>query len=69
MAFVVHPSARAAFTLSELADAYEQFKERGSQPLDAATGIKSAAYRFDEGVLFVYQESEEDVVILIHPTS
>jgi hypothetical protein len=69
MAFVVPPSTRAAFTLSELTDAYEQFQERAPQPLDAATGLRAVAYRFGERVLFAYQESEGDVVILIHPTS
>jgi hypothetical protein len=69
MAFMVQPSARAAFTLSELTDAYEQFKERAPQPLVAATVLRAAAYRFGGRVLFVYQESEGDAVIFIHPTS
>ena len=69
MAFVVQPSARAAFTLSELTDSYEQFKERAPQPLDAATGPRAVAYRFGGCVLFVYQEFEGDAVILMHPSA
>jgi hypothetical protein len=69
MAFVVQPSARAAFGSRELADAYEDFRKRAPQYVDDETGIKAGAYRFGERVLFVYQESEGDVVMLIHPTS
>jgi hypothetical protein len=69
MSVVVDPSARETFTPRQLADAYEQFIERGPQYLDTETGIKAAAYWFDERVLLAYQESETDVVVLIHPTS
>jgi len=37
--------------------------------LDAETGIKATAYRFDERVLLVYEEAETGVVILMHPIS
>ena len=66
---VVQPSAREMFTPRQLADAYQQFIERGPQYLDTETGIKASAYRFGERVLLVYQESETGLVILIHPTS
>ena len=63
------PSAREAFTPRELTDAYEEFVERGPQHVDAENGLEASAYRFGERVLLVYQESETDVVNLIHPTS
>jgi hypothetical protein len=66
---VLEPSAREAFTPRELADAYEDFEKRGPQYLDAETGIKAAAYRFDERVLLVYEEADTGMVVLIHPTS
>jgi len=66
---VVTPSAREAFTTRELTEAYKQFEERGPQHLDAETGIKSAAYRFDERVLLVYEEAETGLVVLIHPSA
>jgi hypothetical protein len=69
MAFVVQPSARAAFAPRELADAYEDFGKRAPQDVDDETGIKAKAYRFGDRVLLVYQKSEGDVVMLIHPTS
>ena len=69
MSVVVDPSARETFTPRELADAYEDFEKRGPQYLDAETDVKAAAYRFGERVLFVYEESETGVVVLIHPTS
>jgi hypothetical protein len=65
----VDPSAREMFTPRELADAYEDFKKLGPQHVDAETGAKAAAYRFDERVLLVYKESEAGVVVLIQPTS
>jgi hypothetical protein len=65
---VVTPSAREAFTPCEITDAYKQFEEQGAQYLDAETGIKAAAYRFDESVLLVYEESETGLVVLIHPS-
>jgi hypothetical protein len=66
---VVDPSAREMFTPRQLADAYKQFIERGPQYLDTETGIKVAAYWFDERVLLVYGESVTGLVVLIHPTS
>jgi len=57
------------FTPHELIASYMEFIERGPQYLDAETGIRASAYRFGERVLIVYQESETDVVVLIHPTS
>jgi hypothetical protein len=66
MSVVVTPSTREMFTPRELTDAYKDFEKRGPQYLDAETGIKAAAYRFGERVLFVHQKSEVDVAILIH---
>ena len=65
----ITPSAREMFTPRELSDAYEQFRERRPQYLDAETGLRAAAYRFGERVLLVYEESETGVVVLSHPTS
>jgi hypothetical protein len=66
---VVTPSARERFTPGELTDAYEQFKERGPQYVDAESGLRAAAYRFGSRVLVVYEEPETGLVVLIHPTS
>jgi hypothetical protein len=66
---VATPSARERFTPGELTDAYEQFKERGPQYVDAESGLRAAAYRFGERVLLVYEESETGVVVLTHPRS
>jgi hypothetical protein len=66
---VVTPSARKRFTPGELTDAYEHFKERGPQYVDAESGLRAAAYRFGERVLLVYEESETAVVVLTHPRS
>jgi hypothetical protein len=55
---VVDLSARERFTPGELTDAYEQFKERGPQYVDAETGLRAAAYRFGERVLLVSEEPE-----------
>jgi hypothetical protein len=66
---VVDPSARKRFTPGELTDAYEHFKERGPQYVDAESGLRASAYRFGERVLLVYEESETGVVVLIHLTS
>jgi len=66
MGVVVTPSARETFTPRELAGAYKIFIERGPQYRDTETGIKAAAYRFGERVLLVYEESETDLVVLIH---
>ena len=69
MSVVVEPSARETFTPRELVAAYKEFKEHGPQYQDAETGIKAAAYWFDERVLLVYEEAETGLVVLIHPTS
>ncbi len=69
MGVVVEPSAREMFTPRELTDAYEQFKERGPQYVDAESGLSASAYWFGTRVLIVYEESETGVVVLIHPTS
>jgi hypothetical protein len=69
MSVVVTPSARETFTPRELTDAYKIFKDRGLQYLSAETGIRAVAYQFGRRMLLVYQESESDVVVLIHPTS
>jgi hypothetical protein len=66
---VVTPSARKRFTPGELTDAYEHFKERGPQYVDAESGLRAAAYRFGERVLLVYEESETAVVVLTHARS
>jgi hypothetical protein len=66
---VVDLSARERFTPRELTDAYEQFKERGPQYVDAETGLRASAYRFGEHVLIVYEESETGLVVLIHPSA
>jgi hypothetical protein len=65
---VVTPSARETLTPRELTAAYKIFKERGPQYLDTETGIRAAAYRFDERELLVYEESETRLVVLIHPS-
>jgi hypothetical protein len=69
MNVVVAPSARETFTPRELTDAYKQFEERGAQSLDAETGLRVVAYRFDERVLLVYEEAEMGVVVLMHPSA
>jgi hypothetical protein len=63
---VVTPSARKRFTPGELTDAYQRFKERGPQYVDAESGLRAAAYRFGERVLLVYEEPETGLVVLIH---
>jgi hypothetical protein len=69
MSVVVQPSARKRFTPRELVSAYEDFVGGEPQYVDAETGLRASAYQFGERVLIVYQESETDVVVLIHPTS
>ena len=69
MNVVVDPSARETFTPRELVGAYKIFIERGPQYLDTETGIKAAAYWFDERVLLVYEESETSLMVLIHPSA
>ena len=74
MSVVVTPRAHEMFTPGELADAYGDFEKRAQQegalqPLEAANGLRLAAYQFGERVLIAYEESEDSVVVLIHPTS
>jgi hypothetical protein len=61
---VVTPSARERFTPRELSAAYEDYTERGPQYMNAQTGLKAAAYRFDVRVLIVCEEPETGVVML-----
>jgi hypothetical protein len=69
MSVVVQPSARKRFTLRELVAAYEDFVGGEPQYVDAETGLRASAYRFGTRVLILYEESETDVVVLIHPSS
>jgi len=57
------------FTPHELTASYKEFIERGAQYLSVETGIRASAYQFGERVLIVCQESETDVVVLIHPSA
>lgn len=66
---VITPSAREMFTPRELSDAYEQFRERRPQYLDAESDLRAAAYQFGTRELIVYELSETGVVVLSHPTS
>ena len=66
---VVQPSAREKFTSRELIAAYEDFTRDEPQYVGAGTGLKAAAYQFGMRVLFVYEESETGLVVLLHPTS
>jgi hypothetical protein len=61
---VVTPSARERFTPRELSAAYEDYTERGPQYMNAQTGLKATAYRFDVRVLIVCEEPETGVVML-----
>jgi hypothetical protein len=68
MSVIVKSSARETFTPRELTDAFEDFRERRPQYLDAKTGTKAWAYRFGKRVLIAYEEeSETGVVILYSP--
>jgi len=69
MSLVVDPSARKTFTPRELTAAYKHFEVIGPQYVNVETGIRVAVYRFGERVLRVYQESETDVVVLMHPSA
>jgi hypothetical protein len=69
MSAVVDPSACETFTPGEITAAYKHFEERGPRYVNAETGLRAAAYCFGERVLFVYEESETGLVVLIHPTS
>ena len=66
---VVLPSAREAFAPRELVCAYEDFSGGEARYRDAETGLKAAAYRFGAGVLFVYEEPETGVIVLVRPPS
>jgi hypothetical protein len=68
LSVLVTPSALEKFTPRELTAAYEDFTKRGLQYLNTETGFRAAAYWFGGRILMVYQESEKDVVVLIHPT-
>jgi hypothetical protein len=57
------------FAPHALSASCKEFIERGPQYLSIETGIRASSYQFGTRVLLVYQESETDVVILIHPTS
>ena len=69
MSVVVLPSAHKRFTPRELVAAYEDFVGGDPQYVDAETGLRASAYRFGTRVLIIYQQSETDIVVLIHPTS
>jgi hypothetical protein len=69
MSVVVDPSARETFKSRELTTAYKYFEERGPQYVDAETGLRAAAYRFDERELLVYEEAETGLVVLIQPSA
>jgi hypothetical protein len=69
MSVVVQPSARGTFTPRELATAYRDFTESGPQYMTDQSGLKASAYQFGTRVLIVYEEAENDVVLLTHLTS
>jgi hypothetical protein len=64
---VVQPGARERYTSGELIEAYEDFVRDGPRYVDAQRGIKAATYRFGMRALFVYEESETGLVVLLHP--
>ncbi len=64
MNVVTTPSARETFSSRELSAAYEDYTERGPQYVNAQTGLRVAAYRFDERVLILCEEPETGVVLL-----
>jgi hypothetical protein len=66
---VAQPSAREGFTARELVAACGDFLEDEARYRDAETGLKAAAYRFRARVLFVYEEPETGVVVLLRPPS
>ncbi len=57
------PSARETFTPRELSAAYEDYTEHGPQYVNAETGLRAAAYRFDERVLIVCEAPQSGVVL------
>jgi hypothetical protein len=67
MSLVLQPSARERFTPRELIDAYEDFLGREPQYVDVESGLRASAYRFGTGVLLVYEDPEEGVVVLVSP--
>ena len=66
MSLVVQPSARERFTCRELIAAYEDFIRDEPHYVDAETGLKAVTYRFGMRVLFVYEESETGLIVLLH---
>jgi hypothetical protein len=66
MNVVVTRGAREMFAPRELTAAYKDGTKREHYYLNAETGFKAIAYRFDERVLLVYEEAETAVVVLIH---
>ena len=67
MSVVVQPSARERFTPRELLDAYEEFLGGKPQYVEAESGLRASAYRLATGVLIVYEDPEEGVVVLVSP--
>jgi hypothetical protein len=65
----VDPSAYKMFAPHELFASCREFIEHGPQYLSVETGIRASAYQFGSRVLLIYEESETDVVVLIHPMS
>ncbi len=63
MDVVATPSARETFTPRELSAAYEDYTEHGPQYVNAETGLRAAAYRFDERVLIVCEAPQSGVVL------
>jgi hypothetical protein len=61
---VVTPSARERFTPHELSAAYEDYTEHGPQYVNAETGHRATAYRFDVRVLIACEEPETGVLML-----
>jgi hypothetical protein len=47
--------------------AYEDFVRDESHYVDAGTGLRAATYRFGMRVLYVYEESETGLVVLLRP--
>ena len=66
MTVVVTPSARERFTPRELGALRTRtiHTERGPQYVNAQTGLRATAYRFDVRVLIVCEEPESGVVML-----
>jgi hypothetical protein len=67
MSLVLQPSARERFTPRELVDAYEDFIGGEPQYVDAESGLRASGYWCGTGVLIVYEDPEEGVVVLVSP--